>query len=170
MAFAAGSFSMSWMARLVGAMSNSTLRRSASRFTSSITGNRPYAPVPITSRWHFHGISFDGERRVPKLLMESLRRLLLAFANLPAVDDEVVLVGGFANAKRAKAEISEVHRGLHPVEKRFYALFFEVTAKNSAQRCSTLLLPQCGHLIFSFPCSAMVRIFEKVFWQAWQKK
>src|SRR5439155_22328395 len=99
-----------------------------------------------------------------------LRGLLLAFANLPAVDDEVVLVGGLANAKGAKAEVSEVHCGLRSVERRFYALFFEVTAKNSAHRCSTLLLPQCGHLIFSFPCSAMVRIFEKVFWQAWQKK
>src|SRR5260370_31838579 len=25
-------------------------------FTSFITGERPYAPVPITSRWHFQGI------------------------------------------------------------------------------------------------------------------
>src|SRR6266487_3329437 len=49
----------------------------------------------------------------------AFRRLLLAFANLPAVDDEVVLVRGFANAKRAKAEISEVHGGLFPVRKRF---------------------------------------------------
>jgi hypothetical protein len=37
-------------------MTNSTWRRCASRFTSFITGKRPYAPVPITSRWHFQGI------------------------------------------------------------------------------------------------------------------
>src|SRR6266568_9076378 len=55
---------------------------------------------------------FDGQRRVAKLLTESLRRLLLALANFPTVDDEVVLVGGFVNAKRAKTKVSEVHGGL----------------------------------------------------------
>jgi hypothetical protein len=44
------------MASLVGTMTNSTWRRSASSFTSFITCERPYAPVPITSRWHFQGI------------------------------------------------------------------------------------------------------------------
>ena len=82
-------------------MSNSTLRRSASRFTSSIT------PRDLFS---------EGHRRVLRLLAEFLRRLLLAFANFPAVDDEVVLVGVFAKAKGAKTEVSEVHRGLRPVE------------------------------------------------------
>ncbi len=55
---------MRWMAWLVGTMSNTTLRRSASRFTSSITGNWPYAPLPITRRLHFHGISSSMDRGV----------------------------------------------------------------------------------------------------------
>src|SRR5207253_9284662 len=45
--------------------------------------------------------------------------LLLALANFPTVDDEVVLVGGLVNAKRAKTKVSEVHGGLFPVRKRF---------------------------------------------------
>ena len=40
------------------------LRRMASRFTSSITGNLPYAPVPTTSRRHFHGIFSSMESGV----------------------------------------------------------------------------------------------------------
>ena len=36
-------------------MTDSTWRRSASRFTSFITGKLPFAPVPITCRSHFHG-------------------------------------------------------------------------------------------------------------------
>ena len=49
------------------------------------------------------------------------------------------------------------------------ALFFEVMALNADQRCSTFLLPQCGQAFFSLPCSAMVKIREKVFLQALQK-
>src|SRR5260370_36991065 len=33
-------------------------------FTSFITGKRPYAPVPITSRWHFQGIFSSTDRSV----------------------------------------------------------------------------------------------------------
>src|SRR5260370_20267245 len=33
-------------------------------FTSFITGERPYAPVPITSRWHFQGIFSSMDRCV----------------------------------------------------------------------------------------------------------
>src|SRR5437763_2605108 len=111
---------MSWMAWLVGTMSNTTLRRSASRFTSSITGNWPYAPLPITRRLHFHGISSSMDRGV---WPNSSRNLFDGLANFPTVDDEVVLVGGFANAKGAKTEISEVHHSLRPVEIKTYALF-----------------------------------------------
>src|SRR5438477_7431966 len=108
---------MSWMAWLVGTMSNTTLRRSASRFTSSITGNRPYAPSSDHEPLAFpRDLFFDGQRCVPKFLPKFLRGLLLAFANLPTVDDEVVLVGGLANAKGAKTEVSEVHCGLRTVE------------------------------------------------------
>jgi hypothetical protein len=59
-----GLFSISRMASLVGTMTNSTWRRSASSFTSFITGKRPYAPVPITSRWHFQGIFSRMDRGV----------------------------------------------------------------------------------------------------------
>jgi hypothetical protein len=48
------------------------------------------------------------------------------------------------------------------VQLYFQALFFEVTAENADQRCSILLLPQCGQAI-SFSCSEIVKIFEKVF-------
>src|ERR1700722_2139053 len=64
MAFAADSFSISRMASLVGTMTNSTWRRSASNFTSFKTGKRPYAPVPITSRWHFQGIFSSMDKGV----------------------------------------------------------------------------------------------------------
>jgi hypothetical protein len=40
-----------------------TLRRSASRLTSSMTGSAP-APVPTTSQRHFHGISSSSESGV----------------------------------------------------------------------------------------------------------
>src|SRR5713226_12861 len=52
------------MAWIVGRMSSLTLCRSASRCTSFITGNLPYAPVPTTSRWHFQGISSSAESGV----------------------------------------------------------------------------------------------------------
>jgi hypothetical protein len=45
-------------------MIKSILRCCASRFTSSITGNFPYAPVPMTGRWLFHGILSSFERGV----------------------------------------------------------------------------------------------------------
>src|SRR5258705_1182260 len=64
MAFTADSFSISRMASLVGTMTNSTWRRFASTFTSFITGKRPYSPVPITSRWHFHGIFSSMDKGV----------------------------------------------------------------------------------------------------------
>src|ERR1700757_24689 len=64
MAFALDSSSISRMASLVGTMTNSTRRRFASRFTSSMTGKRPFAPVPITSRRHFHGIFSSRDKGV----------------------------------------------------------------------------------------------------------
>ena len=44
-----GSLFSSSMASRVGRTSSSILRRFASRFTSSITGRLPYAPVPTTT-------------------------------------------------------------------------------------------------------------------------
>jgi len=49
------------------------------------------------------------------------------------------------------------------------ALFFDVTAEKADQRCSTFLLPQYGQEIFSLSCRAMVKIFENIFLQPWQK-
>ncbi len=100
MAFAADSFSISRMASLVGTMTNSTWRRSASRFTSFITGKRPYAPVPITSR----------------------RRGLLAFADLPAVDHHVLLVRAAVDPNGAEGKFVEVHTHL-PVLRSGAAVF-----------------------------------------------
>src|SRR2546425_7540434 len=45
-------------------LSNPILRRSASSFTSFITGRLPYAPVPMTNRRHFHGISSSTDKGV----------------------------------------------------------------------------------------------------------
>ena len=49
------------------------------------------------------------------------------------------------------------------------ALFLEVMTEKADQCCSTLLPPQCGQVIFSLPCSAIVKILEKAFLQALQK-
>ena len=52
------------MASAVGRTMSFTPRLSASRVTVSITGNRPYAPVPITKRVHRHGMFSSSERGV----------------------------------------------------------------------------------------------------------
>jgi hypothetical protein len=52
--------------------------------TSSITGNAPYAPVPMISRRHFQGdILPERQLGVPKLLAKLLGGLLLALWILP---------------------------------------------------------------------------------------
>src|SRR5258707_10461255 len=115
MAFAADSFSISRMASLVGTMTNSTWRRSASRFTSFITGKRPYAPVPITSRWHFHGIFSPPDRRMPKLVTEFLGRCLLAYADFSAVNHNVLLVRAPVDLEGTEGKFVEVHTRLRPL-------------------------------------------------------
>jgi hypothetical protein len=54
---------------------------------------------------------------------------------------------------------------LHPQQCHYQALFFEVMAEKADQPCSTFLLRQCGQTMFSFSCSAMVKLFENVFLQ-----
>src|SRR5262245_14852178 len=62
---------------------NLTLRRSASRFTSSITGNAP-VPVPITRRRQFQGISSSTESGVcPKSPRNCLDTFFLRFRTRP---------------------------------------------------------------------------------------
>src|SRR5262249_54042389 len=65
MALVSSEFSCSvCIASAVGRTSRSIPRAPASRSTSSITGNLPYAPVPTTSRRHFHGIFSSVESGV----------------------------------------------------------------------------------------------------------
>jgi hypothetical protein len=101
------------MASMVGKMSNSTLRRPASRFTSFITGNLPYVPVPTTSWLHFQGMSSLTDNGVcPKVGTEFLGRLLLAFADLASVNHNVVLMRRAIDLQRAEKEIFELHHDL----------------------------------------------------------
>ena len=58
------SCSKTLMASAVGRTNNLIVRRSASRSTSCITGNRPYAPVPMTSCRHFQGMFSSTESGV----------------------------------------------------------------------------------------------------------
>src|SRR5258705_10068215 len=118
MAFAADSFSISRMASLVGTMINSTWRRSASRFTSFITGKRPYAPVPIKSRWHFHGIFSSIDKGVCPNSSRNLLEGDFAFADLPAVDHHVLLVRAAVDSNGAEGKFIEVHTRLRTVALR----------------------------------------------------
>jgi hypothetical protein len=105
-----GSSCNTLMALIVGRISNLTLCCFASRSTSFITGNLPYAPVPITSWRHFpRYVLRDRQWRVPKVVSEFLGRRFLAVTNLPAVDDHIVFVGAVVNAERAKGEMIEAH-------------------------------------------------------------
>jgi hypothetical protein len=90
------------MARAVGKTSNSILRRFASRFTSSITGNAP-VPVPTTKQRHFHGIFSSTDSGVcPKTVAEFLGRSFPALADFPTVDHHVVFVSDAIDANGAE--------------------------------------------------------------------
>jgi hypothetical protein len=71
--------------------------------------------------------------------------------------------------EQATTKIAVTVRGMEKLRSCVHALFLEVMAEKADQPCSTFLLPQCGQTIFSFSCSAMVKILENVFLQAWQK-
>src|SRR5260370_41229486 len=51
----------------------------------------------------------DGQWCVPKVIAEFLGRPFLAVADLPAIDDDIVLVGAVVDAEAAKRESIEVH-------------------------------------------------------------
>jgi hypothetical protein len=104
---------------------------------------------------------------MPELVAESLGGRLLAFADFSPVDDDVMLVGAAVNSDASEGEFAEVH--MHLPVLLCQALFLEVTAEKVDQRCSTLLLPQCGHAALPVSCSAMVRVMVNVFWHALQK-
>src|ERR1700675_4000557 len=97
------------IASVVGSMANLILRRCASRFTSSMTGNAP-VPVPITSRRHFQGISSSIESGVcPNSSRNFWEGFFFALADLPSIDYHVKLVGGPVNTDRTEREIFEPH-------------------------------------------------------------
>jgi hypothetical protein len=108
---------------VVGKTSNSTLRRWASCLTSSITGS----PVPTTRRWHFHGIFSSTDSGVwPNSSRNFFGGFLLALADLPAIDHNVVLVGTAVDLDGAEREFVEM-RTLTPWL-WVHALFLDVRA------------------------------------------
>jgi len=70
------------------------------------------------------------------------------------------------NTSRAATKIPVTVRRLEKLGSCVHALFFEVMAEKADQPCSTFLLRQCGQTMFSFSCSATVKLFENVFLQA----
>jgi CTP:molybdopterin cytidylyltransferase MocA len=63
----------------------------------------PSAPVPITSRRHRQGMSSAAESGVcPYALRNLLDAAFLALADLPAVDDQVVIVGHAVDSHRTE--------------------------------------------------------------------
>src|SRR6185369_14741798 len=71
---------------------------------SAVCARADHQP-PAVPRYFF----FDGDRRVPKVIAKFLGRLLPAFADLPIVDHDIVLVHTAVNPKRAKGEFVEMH-------------------------------------------------------------
>jgi hypothetical protein len=80
------------------------------KFHFLITGKRPYAPVPITSRWHFQGIFSSMDKGgMPELVTKFLGRHLLAFADFSAVDHHVLLVRAAVDSEGTEGKFVEVH-------------------------------------------------------------
>jgi hypothetical protein len=117
------------------------VRRLASCLTSSITGSLPYAPVPTRSRWHFQGMSSSTDRGVrPNSSRNFLEGVALRFADLPAFNYYIMVVGGAVDLEGAKGKIGEAHKR---TPWRWLQALFEVMTENADQRCSTFLLLQC---------------------------
>ena len=136
MAFAADSFSINRTASLVGMMTNSTWRRSASRLASFITGKRPYAPVPITSRWHFQGIFSSIDKGVCPNSSQNL--LEGAFLRLRISPRSITVSCSYVlpSIPRApKENLSKCRRASVPC--CVQVLFFEVMAEKADHLCST---------------------------------
>jgi len=74
------------------------IQRLASCFTSSITGKAP-VPVPMTSWRHLQGMASFGDIGVcPKASRNCFGWLLLALADLAAINYNVMLVRGPVDA------------------------------------------------------------------------
>ena len=103
------------MASAVGTNDQFDFSALASRFTSSMTGKAP-VPVPITSRWHFQGISSSIDKwRVSIGLAKLLGWLLLALADLAAVDHHIVFVRDAVYPDRTEGTLLEAHGDPPPV-------------------------------------------------------
>jgi hypothetical protein len=88
---------------------HSILRRLASRFTSFMTGNAP-VPVPITRRSHPHGIFSSVDSGVcPKASRKLFVWLLVALADLAAMDHHVVLVRDAVDTDRTEGKRFDPH-------------------------------------------------------------
>src|SRR4029077_14931687 len=119
------------IALAVGSMSNWTWRRLASFFTSSMTGRAP-VPVPMTRRLHFHGIFSSAESGVwPNPPPEFLGGLLLTLADLPAIDEHVVLVSDAVDADRTeRARLEAAAAGESPTDRFHWLHCFHVVSLN----------------------------------------
>src|SRR5215471_1881997 len=106
-----------------------------------MTGNRPYAPLPMMSRWHCQGISSSiRERCVAELFSKFLRRLFLALADFAAINDDIMFVRAAVDPDGTEREFAEAHTR---TPARSQALFLDVIALKADVHCSTSLLPQC---------------------------
>src|SRR5262249_22799750 len=101
------------MASAVGSTTNLTLRSLASRFTSSMTGRRPYPSADDQARALPRNVFFRGQRRVAKRLAELLGRLFLPSVDLASIDDKVAFVGHSVDIDRTELKMSEPHCSHH---------------------------------------------------------
>jgi hypothetical protein len=79
----------------------------------------------------------------PECLAKPLRRSFFPFTDFATINDYVVFAGRTVDPDGAEGKLVEAHMRLHAPSTQ--ALFFEVRAEKGDQRCSTSLLPQCGH-------------------------
>src|SRR6266581_8678684 len=78
----------------------------------------------------------DGQWRMPKVIAEFLGRLLLAVADLPAVDDHIVLKGSAVDAEKPKEKLPKRMSGL---------LAAKDGVTNSSPRLGQVQLIRRGH-------------------------
>jgi hypothetical protein len=67
----------------------------------------------------------------------------LSFAEFAVINDHVMLARRIVDPEDAEGKVIEAHMRL--LAWCGHARFLEVMAEKADQRCSTSLLPQCGH-------------------------
>lgn len=98
------------MASAVGRTINFTPRLPASRFTSSMTGNRPYAPVPMTKRHIARGWVLPKRAAYDQKHPGISLTLSFALVNLTSVDDDIALVGNAVDLEGTERKVRDPHR------------------------------------------------------------